>query len=185
MPDSLHLVHKVQRALDDLHFLLEEVRDYSAPIILERRPCNLESLVHETWCEIVDSRREESPPAFCVTSNSEVSQPVLIDKDRIKQVVRNLLENAWFAATNAGNVQVQLERGNGQIRLSVSDDGGGVAPEDREKVFTPFFTTKTKGTGLGLAVSARLVDAHGGDLSLEEAELGGAKFIVDLPSNAS
>ena len=182
MPDSLQLVHKVQRALDDLHYLLEEVRDYSAPIILERRPCNLQSLVQQTWSEILDTSRGKPTPEFHLQADPGCSAPILLDQDRIKQVVRNLLENALYAASSPGRVQVKLsQNGDGLIRLSVADDGSGVAPENRENVFTPFYTTKTKGTGLGLALSARLVDAHGGLISVRDAEIGGAEFVVQLP----
>lgn len=188
MPDSLKLVHKTQKALDDLNFLLEEVRNYSAPIILERRECEIESLVTETWSQIVEAKKLESAPQFLLNIAQDVPKTWFIDGDRMRQVVRNLLENALFACKDQGPVSVDIEfddhesRHRQKLRLSVSDNGDGVPDENKELIFTPFFTTKTKGTGLGLAISYRIVEAHGGSLLVADSESGGAKFTIELPT---
>jgi signal transduction histidine kinase len=183
-PDSLELVRKVQKALDDLHFLLEEVRDYSAPIILERRPCCLESLIHGSWQDILETRQLEIAPRFTLEKGDGVPNNCLVDIKRMQQVMRNLLENAIFACTRQGEVQVRLSLVKGKqslIRIEVSDDGKGVPVEERETIFAPFYTTKTKGTGLGLAVSRRFIDAHDGRIFLDTNYIGGARFVVELP----
>ena len=68
------------------------------------------------------------------------------------------------------------------VAVEVDDDGPGVPVELRERVFDPFFTTRTDGTGLGLAVCARIVSDHGGDIRVGEAAMGGASFVVLLPA---
>jgi signal transduction histidine kinase len=74
---------------------------------------------------------------------------------------------------------------SGFVRLAVEDDGPGVAEGDAPKVFVPFYSTKDSGTGLGLALVARIVALHGGTISVERsAELGGARFLLALPTSA-
>jgi signal transduction histidine kinase len=186
MPESLQLVRKVQKALDDLNFLLEEVREYSAPINLERRECNLESLVKETWQEIIEAKQVNTFPKFLVEVSGDVPNPVFVDRDRLGQVIRNLLENAIFACREPGLIQVDIclvaqPQTSPCFVIGVSDNGQGVPLESRTDVFAPFFTTKTKGTGLGLAICQRIAESHLGSLRVAESESGGARFLLSIP----
>ena len=187
MPASLALVNKVQKALDDLHLMLEEVRCYAAPIILERRSCSLEPLVREVWQNMLDAKVSNLAPQFSIDVQADFPHSCLLDRDRIKRVIRNLLENAWFAGHEPKMIQVGLsweQRPSSAapiLRLEVSDNGGGIAEADLETVFLPFYTTKTKGTGLGLALSRRYVEAHDGRIYVTAGERGGARFVVELP----
>jgi two-component system sensor histidine kinase PilS (NtrC family) len=109
------------------------------------------------------------------------------DPDQLRQVFWNLLVNAAQALQSAGD-------GGGTIRLAcgpdgagarvvvVEDDGPGIAVADRVKLFTPFFTTKAGGTGLGLATVHRIVEAHGGTILVEDVVPHGARFTVHLPA---
>ena len=186
-PAALKLIYKVQKALHDLHMLLEEVRSYSAPVILERRACSLETIIQETWQQILDARKAEHPPVFTVAKTEDFPAACFLDGDRIRMVIRNLLENALFASTGSGSVEVELALEKAEqpehavIQLAVTDSGSGIPPADMQKVFMPFFTTKTKGTGLGLSVSQRYVDAHGGRIFATHSNTGGARFIVEIP----
>ena len=184
MPDSLDLVRKVQRALDDLNMLLEEVRNYAAPIILERRKCDIVSLVNETWQQILDAKQLETPPKLDLVRPKNVPEIWHIDGDRIRQIVRNLLENAIFASEDEDTILVELSiktMAKPVLQLSISDQGDGVSPDQRDEIFAPFFTTKTKGTGLGLAISRRIAQAHNGTLDVTSSEAGGAKFTLEIP----
>ena len=185
MPDSLRLVHKVQTALDDINSLLEQLREYSAPINLDRRDCQIESLIQHTWQQILEAEQPHPAPELIVNRTDPVPESLNLDQNRTMQVLRNLLENATFACQTPGRITVDLSttrhRHRDGIRIAISDNGHGVPPENREEIFAPFFTTKTRGTGLGLAISRRIIEAHGGRIHVTNAESGGAKFIVDLP----
>lgn len=184
MPESLKLVRKVQKALDDVHHLLEEVREYSAPIILERRACSVPKLLQETWQQVLDAKSPNGPPRMTIEHFGDCPERCLIDPDRLGQVFRNLIENAMFACADPGEIQVSTScesNSNRVIRIEISDNGEGVAEEHRELIFAPFYTTKTKGTGLGLAISSRIVEAHDGRISVEDSHLGGARFVVEIP----
>ena len=186
MPESLKLVLKVQKALDDVNQLLEEVRNYAAPIVLERRDCDLPELVRESWQQILDAKGAVDVQIEIKTGNG-FPKTIRGDRNRFVQVFRNLLENAWFAMTELGTIVVsfdlaQKKQNSQMVSISFSDDGKGVDAENRDEIFAPFFTTKTKGTGLGLAICRRIVEAHNGTLFVTDAETGGAKFVVELPA---
>lgn len=186
-PAALKLIKKVQKALHDLHMLLEEVRSYSAPVILERRACSLQTIIQETWQQILDAKKMEHPPVFTVSKTEDFPTTCFLDGDRFRMVIRNLLENALFACSGSGAVDVDLALVKSEkpeqsvIQLTVTDSGSGIPPADLEKLFVPFFTTKTKGTGLGLSVSQRYVDAHGGRIYATHSKTGGARFVVEIP----
>jgi signal transduction histidine kinase len=112
------------------------------------------------------------------------------DERRIKQVIFNLLSNAVKFTPTGGEVDVSAIRVNGEVRVSVADTGPGIAPEDHERIFEEFQQTdagleQVEGTGLGLALSKRLVELHGGRIWLE-SELGkGSTFVFTLPARSA
>jgi signal transduction histidine kinase len=110
-------------------------------------------------------------------------EPVLHYPEWIDQVVMNLLSNALDAMGGGGEVWIHTERVGDTVCIRVRDTGPGVPPELRERIFTPFFTTKPpgKGTGLGLAVAREIVAMHRGKLELDHTVHTGAEFVVTLP----
>jgi signal transduction histidine kinase len=114
---------------------------------------------------------------------------VIGDPEQLKEVLVNLIINACEEMKEGGTIMIE-ERLFGQpphqfAVLSVSDSGPGVPEELKEKVFQPFFTTKDEGTGLGLSIASRIVNEHGGRLSLETGRTGGATFVITLPVKES
>jgi signal transduction histidine kinase len=109
---------------------------------------------------------------------------VSVDADRLRQALLNLLRNGVDAAGRGGTVRVSARaRDDGHdVELVVEDNGPGVPPDDRERIFSPFFTTKKEGTGLGLVVAREIAREHHGDLVVDTGALGGAAFILRLPA---
>jgi two-component system sensor histidine kinase HydH len=105
-----------------------------------------------------------------------------VDPVRFAQVVRNLVENALQAA--ATEVEVHLGLENSRLIVEVRDHGPGVPASERERIFEPFVTTRTKGVGLGLAIARQVVLLHGGSLAVFDADGGGARFRAEIPSSA-
>ena len=105
------------------------------------------------------------------------------DRDQVIQVVTNLVQNAQQALAGRpnGRVAVRLALEQDKLVLNVSDNGPGIAPEMRGRLFEPYATTKAEGTGLGLAIVERIVVEHGGEISAGDAPGGGASFVVKLP----
>ena len=102
-------------------------------------------------------------------------------RDVLLEVLDNLLRNAFDAVAEGGRVRVEALRLRGAVHLVVEDDGPGLDPEQAEKIFEPFYTTKDQGTGLGLALSRRLVRQCGGSLSVDGRPGRGARFRIVLP----
>jgi len=113
---------------------------------------------------------------------AESSPEIYVDAEKIKQVLWNLILNARDAMPDGGSIAVATrEIGETQIELIVEDSGPGVSEIDPERLFQPFFTTKPEGVGLGLPISRKIVEQHGGTLRLENRPEGGARATVVLP----
>ncbi len=104
------------------------------------------------------------------------------DPDLVCQVLLGLLSNGAEAAGAGGEVRLEARAVDGRVELSVADSGPGVPSDLRDRVFDPFFTTRPRGTGLGLAVARQIVEAHGGQIAVGDGPRGGARFVVRLPA---
>jgi two-component system sensor kinase FixL len=107
--------------------------------------------------------------------------PVEADAELLKIVLLNLLLNGAHAMQGRGTIAVRIAAADGWCRIVVADEGPGIVREHREKIFTPFFTTKARGTGLGLPTARRIVEAHAGTLTLECPEPHGTIVTIQLP----
>ena len=115
--------------------------------------------------------------------------PIAGDEERLRQVLVNLTLNALEAVGDGGTVRVscRLEEpdpdrgGADMVAIAVDDSGPGVKAEVRDRIFEPFFTTKAEGSGLGLSIVHAIVTQHGGEIAVEEAPGGGARFVLRLP----
>ena len=122
------------------------------------------------------------PEGVTVARELEPGLPaVLADRDQVLQVLLNLVRNALDAMPSGGTLGLRARRAGGAVAFSVSDTGAGIRPEDRPRVFEPYFTTKEGGTGLGLAIAQRIAEEHGGALELSSAPGEGTTFTLTLP----
>jgi len=116
----------------------------------------------------------------------DISNPpcvVTMEGPRLRQVLINLLKNAIEALADGGMIEIGVRNVRGQVEILISDDGPGIPPEDRERVFVPFFSTKPSGTGLGLALARKFIDEAGGQIVCEASGLrGGCRFRITLPA---
>lgn len=110
----------------------------------------------------------------------ETPKYIQIDRDRLRQIVLNLVNNARDAAGPGGTVEVSVNHQPGWVELVVADDGPGVPAADRERIFEPFYSTKEMGTGLGLAIVRRYVEDVGGTIHCAANAPRGAQFVIRL-----
>ncbi|NMB10523.1 MAG: hypothetical protein GX982_07525, partial [Tissierellia bacterium] len=103
------------------------------------------------------------------------------DPDQIKQVLLNLIQNAFQACSSGGQIKFTADSANNSLIVNVEDDGIGISDDVQRKLFQPFFTTKEMGTGLGLPISQRIIEEHGGEIKVDRSSLGGARFTIKLP----
>lgn len=108
---------------------------------------------------------------------------VPIDKDKIEQVILNLLQNAIDVSRAGDTIEIScsFDRERKLALLRIEDMGPGVSEDDREKIFNPFFSTKKGSTGMGLTISRKIVLDHGGDIRIEPRANGGSTFLIELP----
>ena len=138
---------------------------------------------------VLDSARLRVPEQIRLRLEQNGSPAVaLADEDKLRQVLVNLLDNAIKYSPDGGDVVVELERGNGRVRLAVRDGGLGIPPGEHERIFEKFYrldpalTRGVGGSGLGLFISRELVSRMGGSLTVRSQPGEGAAFIVDLPA---
>ncbi len=130
---------------------------------------------HQADMNHVEVTKEEMSPSL----------DVLADPDQLQQVLMNLVINAIQAMPDGGKLTIRISADeDGQVSVSVEDTGSGIAPENLERLFTPFFTTKEKGkgVGLGLAVSHGIIERHSGSIDVQSALGKGSTFTVHLPA---
>jgi two-component system nitrogen regulation sensor histidine kinase NtrY len=112
--------------------------------------------------------------------------PVRLDPEQMQRVLVNLLDNAVQAMRGRGTITISAhrDRDSSTVRLEVADDGPGIRPEDRDRLFLPAFSTKKHGGGLGLAIVHRIVTDHHGRIHVEDNQPRGTRFVIDLPTGA-
>jgi PAS domain S-box-containing protein len=108
--------------------------------------------------------------------------PVRIDPAQMQQVISNLILNARDAMPAGGTIQVTAEPAGEMVALTIADDGGGIPPGVKERIFEPLFTTKRSGTGLGLAVAQQIIAQHGGSIQVSSTPGAGTTFTILLPA---
>jgi len=168
----------IDREIDASNRIVGELLDFARTRSLLRAPVDLHALVEEV--------RQVVPLARCRLTNAIPRDfPAhLLDRDQMRQVISNLVQNAADASSveREGEVSVRAHEGaRGSLVIEVEDDGPGMPPEVAARAFEPLFTTKSKGTGLGLALVAKNVDAHGGTVRVEDGTPRGARFVIELP----
>jgi signal transduction histidine kinase len=166
---------------EGLSTLLNEFRTLSKPI----EPSQSWTAIRETVEEAISPYRSSYPKVQITTEHSGGDISVKIDKHRFIQILTNLLINAIDAMDGNGHIEIRTDfiqkREIRFCRLSVKDSGKGIARQTVPQVFTPYFTTKESGTGLGLPIVERIVNDHGGSIWFNTAEGTGTTFFVDLP----
>lgn len=172
---------------DRLNIILNEMLDFARPARLVKKPVN----IHQVLDSVVLLLGEGTGQAAFVKSYDPSIPEVSGDENQLKQVFLNLVKNAIEAISESGIVSVSTraitdfhlgEGGSGRmVSIEVRDNGCGIRPEDLESVFTPFFTTKPRGSGLGMAITLKIIKEHGGHLKIDSEPGKGTSVLVYLP----
>lgn len=161
-----------------LERLLTEFLELARPRPPQREAVALDRVVSD----VLDLETEAAARSKVrVTRTLEAGSTVLGDLEKLKQVVLNLVVNAVDAMPDGGDLGATVRRDDDVVCLTVSDSGGGIDPRILAEVFDPFFTTKPAGTGLGLAIVRKIVEQHGGRVTLSSKQGQGTSVIVSLP----
>ena len=189
-PELLRCTDIIIHEVDRLDGLLEQLRELTVPATLHLAPVN----IHRVLNDVLALQRQA--PAWGETTLRTEFDPSLPsvrgDQAQLTQVFLNLVKNALDALGGHGELGVStrietryhIRRGHGRgqfLSVAVEDTGPGVSAEDQAQLFSPFFSTKAGGTGLGLALCHRIVVEHEGTIAYEPRRGGGARFRVTLP----
>ena len=167
--------------VDGLKQLVDEFSRFARMPALTPRPTDLARLLES----VVVLYRDSHPGLSIKASFSPDVPSIEVDPDQIKRAVLNLVDNAVEAVGQTGEVIVETAwLGAAQrTRIIVTDDGPGIAADDKEKLFVPYFSTKATGMGLGLPIVHQIVTDHGGTISVEDNLPHGSRFVIELPGD--
>ncbi len=172
-----------------LNIILEEVKRLEGVVVdvlnyarvgkVEKKPGDINQTVYDVLL-LFEPEFEKRNIDVEVETSDEIP-PFGFDHDRIKQVLINLIRNSLNVLDDGGKIRIRTHLEGKYCWIAVSDNGPGIPSELGDKIFRPFFTTRTTGTGLGLSISARIVAAHGGTIWYENNPAGGVTFYIKLP----
>ena len=180
MPDDnpdKPMMTEIVRRIDSLDGMMKDLLVYARPPKPRRMPTDIMPLLNATASLL---KQDDSARQVDVEIEG-ATPPVDADGEMLKMVFHNLLINGAHAMNGHGTIQVTVSADAGQCRIGVADSGPGIPAEDQQKIFIPFFTTKRRGTGLGLPTAKRFIEAHDGRISVECPPSGGTTVTVQLP----
>jgi signal transduction histidine kinase len=177
--ENVEMAKVVRRELKRIDGLVSQMLQLASPKQPKMAPVNvhvvldlsLRLLEHQMNGRMVTLRRDYQ------------AEPEMVhgDESRLQQAFMNLLMNAVEAMGHGGKLTVATESVAGKLRISIRDTGGGISPDNFNRIFETFFTTKKNGTGLGLAITRRVVDEHQGEIEVTSEYGHGSTFMVTLP----
>jgi signal transduction histidine kinase len=181
---SHELAGFISSEVDRTNALVTRFLDFARPLELRLEKTEITEVIDEAVAEI-----EKHTPPLDVSIYKNYSPdipPFLLDRQLMERVLYNLLLNAAQASPPQGSVTVKTRQAGdtvegSAVEIAVIDRGSGIAPRDLESIFNPFFTTKSSGVGLGLAIVSKIVDEHGGQIKVESEPGAGSVFHVFLP----
>lgn len=183
--EALADIAKIETAVSHCSRLVRGLLDFSRQTEPKLQPIDIDKVITEALSLV--SHQAEMNKIEVVRETSSAPRPVMADFGQLQQVLINLVVNAIQAMPGGGRLTIRTAAGEDSwVRVSVQDTGYGIAPENMEKLFTPFFSTKgeIKGVGLGLSVSLGIVERHGGRIEVESEVGRGSTFTVVLPAHA-
>jgi len=168
----------LMREADRLNRVVQDFLDFARPAAPVHDQVDLNQSLREV---LALTSRQAERAGVAVRFEPVQLPPVAADREQLKQVFLNLILNAIQAMPGGGQLTIGGGVADGTVRISFTDTGQGIAEADREKIFSPFFTTRRDGTGLGLAITSRIVRGHCGSIAVESRPGMGTCFTVILP----
>ena len=183
-PDDSQTADIMVQEVDRLNRVIGQLLDYARPMTMNRRETAIQTVIQHAL-RMIESQAREKGVVIQIELQADVAA-VMIDPDRIKQVFLNLYLNAIGAMEGGGILSVALfSMTDRRIRIEVRDTGVGIDPKDLDRIFDPYFTTKSSGTGLGLAIVQKIIEAYRGEIQVASTPGLGTTVSVILPEGDS
>ncbi len=174
------VIRDIQAEIVGMNRIISDLLTFARPTTsLNRTAVNIHYLLESCLETVLQARTGGSP---IVTVLDIIDATALVDEVLMRQALGNLIQNAVEAMPDGGTLTVTMQS-NRELSIIIQDTGPGILPEHLQKVFLPFFTTKDTGVGMGLALTHKVVTAHGGRVEVESKAGAGTKFTVTLPKD--
>lgn len=176
---SLKKLNIIADEVSRLETIVKELKELYLPRSLDIVEIDINSMIEEIY-SLVKYDCEEKGIRIEIKKEQK---PVIVEADitRLKQVILNLVTNAMEVMENGGNLLIQSSLVEGVVEITIADDGDGISENVKEKIFSPFFTTKKDGTGLGLSISKKIIDEHKGSALSFQSQKNGTVFKITMP----
>jgi two-component system sensor kinase FixL len=173
--EAIEMLELIEKNIEHSNEIITDLMEYSKEILLELTETTPKSIVRDalSLVEVLENVH--------VLDLTQSEPKIKVDVAKMKRVFGNLIKNAIDAMPIGGKLAITSRESNANMEIAFADTGIGMTKEIMEKIWTPFFTTKAKGMGLGLAICKRIVEAHGGNISVESTVGKGTTFTVTIP----
>jgi PAS domain S-box-containing protein len=169
------MLETIDKCVEHSNKIVSDLFDYSKEIRLELQESSPRNVLSEALDMV------QVPAKVEILNLIPDEQHLNVDPDKIERVFINLIKNAIDAMPNGGKITIDSKEANGSLEISFADIGTGISNEILPKIFSPLFTTKAQGMGFGLAICKRIIEAHGGTITVKTAKGKGTTFTVTLP----
>jgi len=179
-PEQLEYQGKILKEIDRIDDIIRKLLDASR----RTRTITNDIYVHR----VIDNALEVFSPQIetgkikVTRSYCDNPPPIKADPAELEQIFTNLFLNALDEMCSGGNLEIQIGEENGRVVIRVADSGGGIAAETLPNIFDPFFSTKSRGTGMGLPVVQRIARIYDGNITVEKTSPNGTVFRLDFPA---
>ncbi|MHB8770286.1 MAG: ATP-binding protein [Syntrophales bacterium] len=182
-PDDRETAETMISEVDRLNRVITQLLEFARPLTMKRIPTSLPVVIRHALRTVEGQATQKG--IRIETDIPAAPAEIPLDADRMSQVLLNLLLNAVAATDAGGSIGVSLkQQDDGTIRIAIADTGAGIRPEDLPRVFDPYFTTKPSGTGLGLPIVQKIVEAHGGTIHIASEAGKGTTVTLLLPTTS-
>ena len=169
------MLEVIEQSIERSDKIVSDLLEYSGELRLESTVTDAKSITRETLTQI------KVPTVIRVVDSTENEPKISVDTEKMRRVFLNLIQNAFEAMPQGGTLTIASAKRNGNVQITFDDTGVGMTRELLERVWSPLFTTKAKGMGLGLPIAKRFVEGHRGSISVESQAGKGSTFTVTLP----
>jgi len=170
-------INAIDEQISYMDKIVSDLQTFIKPVEVHKVTFNAKQFIADRLAE------SHIPNTIKTELHIENELKIYADEQLTKRVLINLLTNSLQAMPNGGQLTIKAQTKNSRVLISVEDTGVGIPEEVKPKLFTPLFTTKSRGQGFGLAVCKRVIEAQGGTISFESEAGKGAKFTIELPKD--
>ncbi len=174
-PKAKEMITLIEKDIEYSNKIVDDLLEYSREIRLDLTETTPRAVAEEALGSV------KTPRNVTVLNLSRITPSITVDTEKVKRVFLNIIRNALDAMPRGGQLTITTSEANGSVEVQFTDTGMGMSKAAIENMWSPLFTTKAKGIGLGLPISKRLVEAHGGSISVQSEVGKGTTFTVTLP----